>query len=87
MAVAVGRIGHEHRPLGASYAVQQSSRAVAVQLDRVVSILDRPGSGASGATRTSLQAVAPDLKRAIAASEQPPLRDPGVWRRRSRPPR
>ncbi len=52
-------------PLGATYTVQQGARSVAVQLERVVGALERPGSGASAATRTSLQGVRPQLRKAI----------------------
>jgi sec-independent protein translocase protein TatC len=52
-------------PLGATYTVQQAARSVAVQLERVVGALERPGSGTSAATRASLQGVAPRLRSAI----------------------
>ncbi len=45
-------------PLGATYAVQQSARAVAKQLEVVVAALERPGSGVSAATRATLAPVA-----------------------------
>jgi sec-independent protein translocase protein TatC len=51
--------------LGATYTVQRAARSVAVQLERVVGALERPGSGASAATRTSLHGVTPQLRRAI----------------------
>jgi sec-independent protein translocase protein TatC len=59
-------------PLGATYAVQQSARTVAVQLELVVSALQRPGSGASTATRASLRGVTPRLQHAIARLSAPP---------------
>ncbi len=59
-------------PLGATYAVQQSARTVAVQLELVVGALQRPGSGASTATRASLHGVTPQLQHAIARLSAPP---------------
>jgi sec-independent protein translocase protein TatC len=59
-------------PLGATYAVQQSARTVAAQLELVVAALQRQGSGASTATRTSLRGVAPKLQHAIARLSTPP---------------
>ncbi len=52
-------------PLGATYAVQLGARSIAVQLERVVGALERPGSGASAATRVTLRGVRPRLHRAI----------------------
>jgi sec-independent protein translocase protein TatC len=52
-------------PLGSTYAVQQSARTVAAQLQLVVRALERPGSGASAVTRASLAGVAPALRGAI----------------------
>jgi sec-independent protein translocase protein TatC len=52
-------------PLGATYTVQQAARSVAVQLERVVGALERPGSGTSAAARTSLLGVMPPLRSAI----------------------
>jgi sec-independent protein translocase protein TatC len=52
-------------PLGATYTVQQSARTVASQLQSVVSVLQRPGSGVSAATRSSLEHVTPQLRGAI----------------------
>jgi sec-independent protein translocase protein TatC len=52
-------------PLGSTYTVQQSARTVAVQLQTVVQVLERPDSGASPATRASLARVRPQLDRAI----------------------
>jgi sec-independent protein translocase protein TatC len=51
-------------PLGSTYTVQESARAVSVQLQVVVAALERPGSGVSSATRSSLSGVAPKLSRA-----------------------
>ena len=60
-------------PLGATYTVQQSARAVATQLQVVVGALERPGSGASAATRTSLVGRrVPQLDKAIAGLSRPP---------------
>ncbi|HEX5851841.1 MAG TPA: twin-arginine translocase subunit TatC [Solirubrobacteraceae bacterium] len=59
-------------PLGATYTVQQSARAVATQLQAVVGALQRPGSGVSPATRASLAPVAPRLHRAIASLSAAP---------------
>ncbi len=52
-------------PLGSTYAVQQSARTVATQLQVVVRALERPGSGASAATKVSLASVEPALHGAI----------------------
>jgi sec-independent protein translocase protein TatC len=52
-------------PLGATYTVQEASRSVAIQLERVVGALEQPGSGASAATRASLRGVPSQLHRAI----------------------
>jgi sec-independent protein translocase protein TatC len=65
-------------PLGATYAVQQSTRTVATQLQLVVSTLERPGSGASAATRSSLEGVTPRLQRAIRSLSRPPAGDKPV---------
>jgi sec-independent protein translocase protein TatC len=62
-------------PLGATYAAQQSTLALASQLQRVVDTLERPGSGASPATRGSLQAVNPQLRRTITRLSAPPQGD------------
>jgi sec-independent protein translocase protein TatC len=48
-------------PLGATYRLQQDARALASQLQLVVAVLERPGSGASPAARSSLAAVSPRL--------------------------
>jgi sec-independent protein translocase protein TatC len=58
-------------PLGATYTVQQSTRAVAEQLRTVVGTLQRPHSGASSSTRAALAGVSPalgsEIKRLSAA--------------------
>lgn len=59
-------------PLGSTYAVQQSARTVATQLQVVVRALERPGSGASSATKASLSSVVPQLRGAIASLSKPP---------------
>jgi sec-independent protein translocase protein TatC len=59
-------------PLGATYAIQQSARTVAMQLQVVVTALERPGSGASAQTRSSLQGVSPRLHAAIARLSKAP---------------
>jgi sec-independent protein translocase protein TatC len=48
-------------PLGATYAVQQNTRALASQLQSVVAVLERPESGASSSARASLRALEPQL--------------------------
>jgi sec-independent protein translocase protein TatC len=65
-------------PLGAAYTAQQSTLAVATQLQSVVNALERPGSGASGATRGSLHAVNPQLHRAITRLSATPQGDKPV---------
>ncbi len=62
-------------PLGATYAVQQSARAVAAQLQIVVGALERPNSGASAATRASIQGVGPQLEKVIAGLSKAPAGD------------
>ncbi len=52
-------------PLGATYSVQQSTRAVATGLSSVIGTLRQPGSGVSAAARSSLEQVQPQLQRAI----------------------
>jgi sec-independent protein translocase protein TatC len=52
-------------PLGATYAVQQSVRNVASQLQVVVGTLERPGSGTTAQTRAALRGVGPPLQRAV----------------------
>jgi sec-independent protein translocase protein TatC len=65
-------------PLGATYSAQQSTLALAGQLQRVVAALERSGSGASAATRSSLQAVDPQLRRTITRLSAPPQGDKPV---------
>ncbi len=65
-------------PLGATYAVQQNTRAVAVDLERVIGVLDHPGSGATPAARASLLAVTPELRRAVSRLSAPPQGDKPV---------
>ncbi len=59
-------------PLGATYTVQQNARALATELQVVVGVLGRPGSGASPAARAALAPVAPQLQRQIASLSAPP---------------
>jgi sec-independent protein translocase protein TatC len=59
-------------PLGATYRVQQSSRALGDELAVVVGALERPGSGASAQTRASLAAVVPELRQTITRLSAPP---------------
>lgn len=65
-------------PLGASYSDQQNTRAVAVQLARVVDTLERAGSGATAATRTALAPVGPRLQAAIRRLSAAPSGDKPV---------
>jgi sec-independent protein translocase protein TatC len=62
-------------PLGATYTVQRSSHDVAVQLQTVVSALQRPNSGASPATRASLAQAAPHIRADIAHLSAAPSGD------------
>jgi sec-independent protein translocase protein TatC len=62
----------ETGPLGAAYAVQGSTRALASQLQLVVSTLERPGSGASAATRASLGTVTPRIGQVLARLSNAP---------------
>jgi sec-independent protein translocase protein TatC len=59
-------------PLGATYTVQQSARAVATQLQTVTGALDRPGSGVSPATRAALAGVGPQLDKTIKSLSRAP---------------
>jgi sec-independent protein translocase protein TatC len=59
-------------PLGSTYTVQESARTVATQLQAVVGVLERPGSGASPATRAALAHVTPALRGAISHLSAPP---------------
>ncbi len=65
-------------PLGSTYALQQSARTVAGELQVVVGALERPGSGASPATRASLAGVGPQLRGAIKRLSAPPQGDKPV---------
>jgi sec-independent protein translocase protein TatC len=67
-----------HGPLGATYRVQQSSRSVAEQLQRVVHALGRPGSGASAQSRAELAATAPALRSDVKRLAAPPQGDKPV---------
>jgi len=67
-----------HGPLGATYVNQQNTRAVAVQLAHLVTVLERPGSGASAATIVSLRAISPPLRGAITRLSAPPQGDKPV---------
>jgi sec-independent protein translocase protein TatC len=67
-----------HGPLGATYAAQQNTRALATQLQRVVGNLERPASGLSPTTRTALQGVAPQLQRTVKRLSAPPRGDKPV---------
>lgn len=62
------RVGHG--PLGATYTVQQSARAVDVE--RMITILDDPGSGATPPARAALLAITPELHRAVKRLSAPP---------------
>jgi sec-independent protein translocase protein TatC len=62
-------------PLGATYAVQQSARTVATQLQVVVAALGRPGSGVSPEVKGSLTRVEPQLRGAIARLSAAPQGD------------
>ena len=62
-------------PLGATYTVQQSTLAIASELQLVVGTLERPGSGASAQTRASLQSATPKLHRAITSLSAAPRGD------------
>ncbi|HWX74302.1 MAG TPA: twin-arginine translocase subunit TatC [Solirubrobacteraceae bacterium] len=65
-------------PLGATYTVQQSTRALATQLQAVVGTLERPGSGASDPARASLRALDPQLRAASARLAVPAQGDKPV---------
>ncbi|PZS14364.1 MAG: twin-arginine translocase subunit TatC [Solirubrobacterales bacterium] len=67
-----------HGPLGATYAVQQNARAAAADVQRVIAVLGRPGSGVSPAARASLLALAPDLQRAVSRLSAPAQGDKPV---------
>jgi len=65
-------------PLGATYTVQQSARAVASELRTVVTALDRPGSGVSSATKAAIAPVAPHLSSQIKSLSAAPAGDKPV---------
>lgn len=74
-----------HGPLGATYAVAQSARDVAVQLRDVVGVLDGPDGRASGpdghaspAANAALSQVVPSLERDIGRLSAPPEGDKPV---------
>ncbi len=64
-----------HGPLGATYAVGQSARDVAVQLHAVVGVLAGPGSRLAPGARPALHAVERHLQRDIARLSAPPQGD------------
>jgi sec-independent protein translocase protein TatC len=65
-------------PLGATYALQQSARTVAGELQVLVGALQRPGSGVSAATRASLGSVNAPLHQAIKRLSARPQADKPV---------
>jgi sec-independent protein translocase protein TatC len=67
-----------HGPLGATYTVQQSARTVAVDVERAITILDHPGSGATPPARAALLAITPELQRAVKRLSAPPQGDKPV---------
>jgi sec-independent protein translocase protein TatC len=64
-----------HGPLGATYAVAQSARDVAVQLHSVVGVLDGPGSRLGAADRAALGRVDHHLRADIGRLSAPPEGD------------
>jgi sec-independent protein translocase protein TatC len=64
-----------HGPLGATYAVSQGARDVAVQLHAVVGVLDGPGTGLAPASRAVLQRVDGHLRSDIGRLSAPPQGD------------
>ncbi len=66
------QVRHGSGPLGATYSVQLGARTVASELQAVVGVLRRPGSGVSPATRQALAGVGPRLHRAIARLSRAP---------------
>jgi sec-independent protein translocase protein TatC len=64
-----------HGPLGATYAVGQSARDVAVQLHAVVGVLDGRGSRLAQGDRAALAAVDRHLQRDIGRLSAPPRGD------------
>jgi sec-independent protein translocase protein TatC len=65
-------------PLGASYAAEQNTRALAGELQSVVGALQRPDSGSSPAARRALEGVAPQLNRTIGRLSAAPKGDKPV---------
>ena len=64
-----------HGPLGATYAVAQSARDVAVQLHGVVGVLEAPDSRLARSERAALAAVDRHLQRDIGRLSAPPQGD------------
>jgi len=64
-----------HGPLGATYAVAQSARDVAVQLHGVVGVLEAPDSRLARSDRAALAAVDRHLQRDIGRLSAPPQGD------------
>jgi sec-independent protein translocase protein TatC len=64
-----------HGPLGATYAVSQSARDVAVQLHAVVGVLDGPGAGLAPASRAALRRLDGHLQSDIGRLSAPPEGD------------
>ena len=62
-------------PIGANYAVAQSTRDVAVQLHAVVRVLDGPGAGVAPAGKVALRGVAMRLESDIRRLSAPPQGD------------
>lgn len=67
-----------HGPLGATYAVSQSTRDLAVQLRAVVGVLNGPGQHQTPAARTALTRVGASLNRDIGHLSAPPDGDKPV---------
>jgi sec-independent protein translocase protein TatC len=65
-------------PLGATYAVQQSTRSLALELQTAVGALAHPGSGATAATRAILQSVSVQLRGDVSRLSAPPQGDKPV---------
>jgi sec-independent protein translocase protein TatC len=64
-----------HGPLGATYAVEQSARDVALQLHAVVGVVEARGSRLARADRTALAGVDRHLRRDIGRLSAPPPGD------------
>ena len=64
-----------HGPLGATYAVAQSARDVALQLHGVVGVLEAPDSRLARSDRAALAAVDRHLQRDIGRLSAPPQGD------------